>query len=85
MGSERNNVDKGSNGKKSSSTAVDGRGVPFVISKDVQKAKKFFLQAALQEHPEALYFLGEMQQKAADECSGVERRKVCNLPSPRES
>lgn len=76
MGTESNDAERGADGNGSSASTVNNRGVPFVISKDLHKAKRFFLQAALQEHPEALYFLGELQQKAADEGSGLNRRKV---------
>lgn len=65
MGTEETN--------SSSSTSSGG----FVLKKDSAKAEQFFLMAALQEHPEAFYFLGEIRKhQAAGAQEDAERTRV---------
>ena len=75
--------DANSNNSSSSSSSSSGSSKSssgFVLKKDLAKAERFFTLAALQEHPEAFYFLGEIRlQQAADIKQETEKAKVLHL------
>ncbi|OEH79541.1 60s ribosomal protein [Cyclospora cayetanensis] len=59
-------TEEGLDGSSSSSSGQSGGG-GSVLKKDPVKAEEYFSMAALQEHPEAFYFLGEIKQHQANE------------------
>ncbi|KAL8447437.1 hypothetical protein Emed_004391 [Eimeria media] len=66
-----------SSSSSNSSSSNSSKGTGFVLKRDLSKAEMFFAKAALQEHPEAFYFLGEIrQQQAAAAATEAEKQKA---------